>query len=480
MRVDIEHKPELGAVVFRWSENCDTDAWPLVSTVEVRHLRMPVDEAAAQVVGALLFASYCGELLEFGQARIGLDHLNAVKAIVPLAHDVYPVDSRNRTVGLGRDTIIVAPAAIRSTPFRDGAIGEPARLVTWSGDFVDFASRQPRRHVEGQIFTNARLVADEATVSVAVGMLVGGRDLMDLHVACRDAAGARAVARIGEALEGIGIKTTAIADGHAPATARANGGNSETSGAVRAYLSRDGLAKYPFLFIVSYGRSGSTLLTGLLNTLPGYQINGENEGALVALFKAVESLRYARNMYSRRNDSSEKPWFGASRISPDDFAREGIDAFFSAVLRPSGSARAVGFKEIRHTERHLNEKGLVAYLDFLTASFPGAALVFNVRNVVDTARSGWWRKSDQGQVEGNLQRLRDRMTDYAQANPKNTFVFDYDSLMADAGYFARLCDFLGEKHDPGAVAAVLAIPHSYQPPPAGGDDATSLPRSEQV
>src|SRR5688572_1085508 len=33
------------------------------------------------------------------------------------------------------------------------------------------------------------------------------------------------------------------------------------------------------LFIVTYGRSGSTLLQGVLNSIPGYLIRGENDGA---------------------------------------------------------------------------------------------------------------------------------------------------------------------------------------------------------
>src|SRR6478609_6549835 len=40
-----------------------------------------------------------------------------------------------------------------------------------------------------------------------------------------------------------------------------------------------------YVFVMTYGRSGSTLLMGLLNTIPGYLIRGENDDALRFLHK---------------------------------------------------------------------------------------------------------------------------------------------------------------------------------------------------
>src|SRR5262245_42168913 len=39
-----------------------------------------------------------------------------------------------------------------------------------------------------------------------------------------------------------------------------------------------------YVFVMTYGRSGSTLLMGLLNTLPGYLIRGENDDAMKFLY----------------------------------------------------------------------------------------------------------------------------------------------------------------------------------------------------
>ncbi len=47
-----------------------------------------------------------------------------------------------------------------------------------------------------------------------------------------------------------------------------------------------------YLFIVTYGRSGSTLLQGILNSIPGYLIRGENRAALFHLYSLREHPRH--------------------------------------------------------------------------------------------------------------------------------------------------------------------------------------------
>ena len=53
-----------------------------------------------------------------------------------------------------------------------------------------------------------------------------------------------------------------------------------------------------YIFIVTYGRSGSTLLQGILNSIPGYLVRGENRQALRHLYAfhtaAVQERRRQR------------------------------------------------------------------------------------------------------------------------------------------------------------------------------------------
>lgn len=219
-------------------------------------------------------------------------------------------------------------------------------------------------------------------------------------------------------------------------------------------------ARFPFLFIVAYGRSGSTLLMGLLNSLPGYCIRGENNSGLFSIFEAVGKLRATKAKYGKKAGLSTHPWYGAGEMAVERFARDCADAFVRSVLQPPPGARCVGFKEIRYTDAEMEATVFVEYLDFLNWVFPGSAFLFNVRNVEETVKSGWWKDRDSLTVSRMLSNAQRRFLSYAQRSPDRSFVVDYDRLVQEQGYFRTVCDFLGESFDGESVAAVLATRHS--------------------
>ena len=228
---------------------------------------------------------------------------------------------------------------------------------------------------------------------------------------------------------------------------------------IQAYLRRPNLARYPFVFVIAYGRSGSTLLQGLLNSLPGYCIRGENGGALQAVFQAHNRLKLARRQFGRKPTDPTFAWYGADRVSPRRFASTCVDAFFDSCLNVPEGARCCGFKEIRHTPKEMDDRQFTRYLDFLRRYFPGAAFIFNVRNAEDTASSGWWRKTDRAETIAVLEQTISRFKTFAESRT-GTFVFDYDQLRADSGYGRGLLEFLGEDYDTETLRHVLATRHS--------------------
>lgn len=229
---------------------------------------------------------------------------------------------------------------------------------------------------------------------------------------------------------------------------------------VREYLQQPKLAKYPFLFVVTYGRSGSTLLMGLLNSLPRYHISGENDGALIPVYRATERLRHARYQWGTKENLPQNPWYGAHRIMPDLFARDCADAFFRSVLRPPLGTRCCGFKEIRYTDAEVTDEEFAPYLDFMATLFPGAAFVFNLRSIEAASKSGWWKDQNPDIVFRRLAGARDRMMAYAQLRPQSAWLFDYDVFVGDPSHFKSLCEFLGERFDEERVRAVASSPHS--------------------
>jgi hypothetical protein len=228
---------------------------------------------------------------------------------------------------------------------------------------------------------------------------------------------------------------------------------------VPKFLQRPGLARFPFVFIVTFGRSGSTLLQGILNSIPGYLIRGENNSTLLALFVAVRQYQQASG-YVRDQSDPTHPWFGAEKLVPRIFSESVADLFLNLCLQPETTTRCIGFKEIRYTPEEIPDELFTKYLEFIQIAFPKAALIFNVRSVTEAMDSGWWVGLDRGPTKYHLEATIERFELYA-AEHANCFVFNYDSLIKSPAYCEGLFGFLGEPLDLDRIKAVLAQPHSY-------------------
>ncbi|PQO21824.1 hypothetical protein C2I36_16295 [Rhodobacteraceae bacterium WD3A24] len=140
---------------------------------------------------------------------------------------------------------------------------------------------------------------------------------------------------------------------------------------------RSDLDRLRFVFIVTYGRSGSTLLQSLLNSAPGVMLRGENGNALFHVFRAWKVLEDTafRGRTSFQSDP-DRPWFGAADVAPAKFRDAALRAFVSDVLAPPASARVSGFKEIRYGKDSMNDTEFSGYMEFLLEQFPMARIVF--------------------------------------------------------------------------------------------------------
>ena len=217
-----------------------------------------------------------------------------------------------------------------------------------------------------------------------------------------------------------------------------------------------------FVFVVTYGRSGSTILNNVLNAIPGYLIRGENHGALFRLFQAGDSVRKTHDRYavSEIRKGVESPFYGASRLAPDLWEDALAASFVSDVLRPAEDTRVAGFKEIRHTPNFMTDDEFRRYVDHLLAAFPGARVIFNTREVEEVTRSGWWADMPAAKVARLIDRTAARFHAYHEARPKRTILMHYNDYARDPSAFAPLFRFLGEPFDQASVADVMKRPVS--------------------
>ncbi len=216
-----------------------------------------------------------------------------------------------------------------------------------------------------------------------------------------------------------------------------------------------------YLFVVTYGRSGSTLVAGLLNALPGYLVRGENQDALHHLFHYHRTLSTARESQLERYGAAAlrrrtHPFFGIADFSDERSLASIRRLALDTVLRPKPETRVVGFKEIRWYADDMEE-----YVSWLRAVFPGARFVVNTRNHADVLRSKWWAKGDPAHNAEHLATTERRILAVAQSLGDAAYRLHYDDYVADPRVLRGLFDWLGEPWDEASVRATMAVRHSH-------------------
>lgn len=210
-----------------------------------------------------------------------------------------------------------------------------------------------------------------------------------------------------------------------------------------------------YLFIITYGRSGSTLLQGILCSIPGYLVRGENRDAVSKLFQYQRVLMTEKNSADRGDRSTPtSSWYGLADYDPDLAIAAMRSLVVHSLLRPNPDTRVIGFKEIRWYKPDWKE-----YLTFLQELFPGARFIINTRDNEAVLTSKWWTQFKTARAD--LTRYEKQLEEMADFLGDAVYRIHYDDWVADPDKLAGLYSWLGERFDREAVDAVMAIKHSY-------------------
>jgi hypothetical protein len=210
---------------------------------------------------------------------------------------------------------------------------------------------------------------------------------------------------------------------------------------------------FRYVFVVAYGRSGSTVVQKVLASIDGFHVTGENADALGGLFFSYQSARLARREQGTEpRDALGDPWRGADRIEPDQYARALARAFVDEILQPPARARMIGFKEVRYIDRL---DVFDEYLDFVRLAFRPAFLVFNKRDAVAVVDSGWWRNYAREPLIEKIERFDTLAATYVARHPTTTMLLDYETYRSDAAAFRPLFEHLGVPYDRRMVQRTL-------------------------
>lgn len=218
--------------------------------------------------------------------------------------------------------------------------------------------------------------------------------------------------------------------------------------------------QYKYIFVLTYARSGSTLLQALLNTVDKVQIRGENNNALFHIYKTIDGITHAKNEHGPASKQPDTPWYGADNLTPIGFKERMLNVFVTGVLKPHEGMETIGFKEIRHIPHFMSDTDFKGYCDFLLDAFPDARIVFNSRNAESVSQSAWLKTQNPKEVIRSVQIADTRFRTYAEGTDRAIHM-KYEKYVSDFGEISRMFRFLKLDFDEEKVKATLARPLTH-------------------
>ena len=210
-----------------------------------------------------------------------------------------------------------------------------------------------------------------------------------------------------------------------------------------------------YVVVVSYGRTGSTLLQGVLMSAPHVLIRGEQGGTIAQLQTWYDELCRHQQRLNRggKETNRQHPFYGIIGFKREEALRRLRMLLLETLLRPASDTRVVGFKEIGWPD------DVTPTLLFLRKLLPGVRFVVNTREDTSVANSGFWSRRPDALAQ--IRRQRENMLAAAQALGGDAQVVHYDDWVHEPEKLRPLFEWLDIDFDLDRVAAVMARPHSY-------------------
>lgn len=183
-----------------------------------------------------------------------------------------------------------------------------------------------------------------------------------------------------------------------------------------------------FVFVVTYGRSGSTLTQGLLNAMPGALVRGEHDFYILHLYRAWSGVRKFQREYVKgvKAAGAKSAFYGLDEIRPDDF----VDSAHQLVLsqlwgsKEQDDIELLGFKEVLW--HRIRPKETAEFFRFFERIFPDALYVLHRRDHQQVAGSGFWRRESVDKVAQSLRRVEEIQDFLRRTRPDRTLDTRYE------------------------------------------------------
>jgi hypothetical protein len=190
------------------------------------------------------------------------------------------------------------------------------------------------------------------------------------------------------------------------------------------------------ILICATGRSGSTTLQRIINTIDDSNINGENCGAINDLLNCYHNIKKTNN-YKITNYIE-----GKTKIKPAFYncynfenVKNNIKNTILSIITCDLSKRVIGFKEIRYCHN-------IHLINEFIELFSNTKIICHIDDNIDRqCKSGWWTESS----KEHLIEYNDQMIKYSKDN-KNCYL-SYMKNLFEINEMKKMFNFLGEEFD---------------------------------
>jgi hypothetical protein len=238
--------------------------------------------------------------------------------------------------------------------------------------------------------------------------------------------------------------------------------------------------RFRYVFVVTYGRSGSTLVQGLLNAFPRVLVRGENDLYLLDLYRALARLRAFRELHGEQGSRNVvSAFYGLKAIRRSAFMQAMNDVVTTGVIGnlDADDYDVLGFKEV--VWHRIAPDETAAFFDTMDKAFPGVRYVLNTRDVERVLGSGFWRDADTDEARSLIERVVEIQEHLRATRPDRVHDVRYEELTgpdpdARDDVVRRLGEFVTGAPVPESVLAsareVLATGHGPFPFARQDDD----------
>ena len=211
------------------------------------------------------------------------------------------------------------------------------------------------------------------------------------------------------------------------------------------------------VLICATGRSGSTTLQRIINTIPNSNICGENYGAINSLLDFYVKLHasstdyvpghYKPASYEDIISKNVKPsWYNSYQIPEME---QKIRDLIIAMFKKNSNTNLWGFKEIRYENKKYN------LLKTFKQLFPQTKVIIQIReNISAQSQSGWYKNNKN--AKKNLYKINIELYDFYLKN-KDWCYFTTFEKMFDKNNLQNIFSFIDcrENYDENKVEEVL-------------------------